>query len=317
MIYSSCMIRRGWCISDFISKTEHAYLSASRLRVWSYMGADEVSTIQSTMVGPLWARAKYSALYPDLFKDDQASIIMNRVLELHPEGDFSILEEFIDELLGLSFVIRARTFDDSILAFIRNKPNASIVNLGCGLDTTFSRVDNGTMTWYDLDLPDAIEYRLQLIPETERSKCIPKSIFDYTWIKDIQFDLDDGLLLFAGGLFAYFEEKEVSDLFRTMAQHFPRGEIIFDSSSARGNWFINRRFKKLGVAGIDHKFEAKSKEQIEGWSDRIQVIDWFPFFSRVEKNPKWNRGTRMIMALNSRLSLAKFIHLRFQDTHTD
>lgn len=32
-------------------------------------------------------------------------------------------------------------------------------NLGCGLDTTFERVDNGLLQWYDLDLPDAVELR--------------------------------------------------------------------------------------------------------------------------------------------------------------
>ncbi|MFX1607294.1 MAG: class I SAM-dependent methyltransferase [Promethearchaeota archaeon] len=280
---------------------------------------DTSASIESTMIGPLYARAKFSQLYPNLLQDNQAIDLMKRVRRLHPNSkdDFTILEEFIDELLGLSFVIRARTFDDTIRRFIEKRPNATIANLGCGLDTTFSRVDNGTLLWCNLDLPDAIEYRLQLIPETERSRCIPKSIFDFSWMDDIRYKPDDGLLMFAGGLFAYFTEEEVSSLFKSMAQTFPCGEIIFDSSSGRGNWFINRRFKKFGITGINHKFEAKSKEQIEGWSDRIRVIDWFPFFSRVEKNPKWNRGTRMIMALNSRFSLAKFIHLRFQDAHTD
>jgi O-methyltransferase involved in polyketide biosynthesis len=277
------------------------------------MSDDTTSTIQSTMVGPLWARAKYSALYPELLKDDQANKIWEEVVDNYPDYDFSILEQLIDELLGLSFPIRARTFDDTILEFIKDKPKATIINLGCGLDTTFTRVDNGSIRWYNLDLPDAIEYRLRLIPETERSTCIPKSIFDYSWMKDIYFDKEEGLIMFAGGLFAYFEEEKVSNLFKTMAETFPLGEIIFDISSARGNRFINRRFKRLDITGINHKFEAKNRKQIEGWSNKIQVIDWFPFFSRIERNPKWSRKTRFMMALNSRISLAKFIHIRFLD----
>ncbi|MFW9786079.1 MAG: class I SAM-dependent methyltransferase [Candidatus Thorarchaeota archaeon] len=273
------------------------------------------ATIQSTMLGPLWARAKYTKLYPELLKDDQAGVILEKVKDLHPDYDFAFLDEFLDELLGLSFAIRARTFDDVIMTYIKDKPQASIVNLGCGLDTTFSRVDNGTILWYDLDLPDAIEYRRQLIPETDRSTCIPKSIFDFSWMKDVDFESDNGLLIFAGGLFAYFEEMEVSELFKTMVKHFPGGEIIFDSSSSRGNWLINRRFRKYGVTGIDHKFEAKNRNQIESWSNKLQIIDWFPFFSRVEKNSDWGVRTRLIMALNSMFSLAKFIHVRFLDAH--
>ncbi|MFW9966347.1 MAG: class I SAM-dependent methyltransferase [Candidatus Thorarchaeota archaeon] len=276
----------------------------------------DAATIQSTMVGPLWARAKYSQLYPDLLKDDQAIDLIEQVKRNYggPQEDFDILEDFIDELLGLAFAIRARTFDDTITAFLLSKPHATIVNLGCGLDTTFSRVDNETMHWFDLDLPDAIDYRRQLIPETSRSRCIAKSIFDFSWMEEIGFNKADGLLMIAGGLFAYFEEEDVSQFFRTIAQRFPGGEIIFDSSSSRGNWVINRRFRKYGITGIYHKFDAKSPSQIESWSELLDVVDWFPYFSRVGMNPSWGLRTRLTMALNSKLKLAKFIHVKIKDS---
>jgi O-methyltransferase involved in polyketide biosynthesis len=278
--------------------------------------ADDAATIESTMVGPLWARAKYSQLYPDLLRDDQAIKLIKQVKRDYPDSqeDFDILENFIDELLGLAFVIRARTFEDTIAAFLQNNPHAAIVNLGCGLDTTFSRVDNGTLHWFDLDLPDAIEYRRRLIPETSRSRCIAKSILDFSWMEDVGFNISEGILMVAGGLFAYFEEKDVSRFFKAIAQRFPGGEIIFDSSSSRGNWVINRRFKKHGISGIDHKFDAKSPSQVESWSEHLEVIDWFPYFSRVKINPKWKLRTRLIMSLNSKLSLAKFIHVRIEES---
>jgi len=277
------------------------------------MSDDKNSTIQSTMIGPLWARAKYAQMYPSLLKDDQAVKLKEKVLELHSDSqeDFKILDEFVDELLGLAFIIRARTFDDTIKAYIEKKPRAIIVNLGCGLDTTFSRVDNGQLHWFDLDLPDAIEYRQRLIPETPRSKCIPKSVFDPAWMDDIGYDSSDGLLMIAGGLFVYFDETDAIALFKTLTDRLPGSEMIFDISSSRGNRIINRRFKKFGVVGIDHKLEVKSQGQIESWSPKIQVIDWFPFFSRIEINPQWSRKTRLMMSMNSRLSLAKFIHVRF------
>ncbi|MFX0054626.1 MAG: class I SAM-dependent methyltransferase [Promethearchaeota archaeon] len=276
----------------------------------------DAATIQSTMIGPLWARAKYSQLYPDLLRDNQAIDLLEKVKRDYSgsQEDFDILEDFIDELLGLAFAIRARTFDDTIASFLQSKPNATIVNLGCGLDTTFSRVDNGTLHWFDLDLPDAIDYRQRLIPETSRSRCIAKSIFDFSWMEDVGFNVSEGLLMIAGGLFAYFDEEEVSRFFKAVAQRFPGGEIIFDSSSSRGNWVINRRFKKHGISGIDHKFDAKSPSQIESWSEHLEVIDWFPYFSRVETNPKWKRRTRLIMSLNSRFSLAKFIRVRIRQS---
>lgn len=268
------------------------------------------------MLGPLWARAKFSILYPELFKDDQAVELKEKVLKDHPdaEKEFAVLEEFLDEFMGLAFVARARTFDETIKSYIGTKPRASIINLGCGLDTTFYRVDNGTIHWYDLDLPDAITYRLRLIPETKRSRCISKSVFDFTWMEDVAYTPTDGLLMIAGGLFTYFNETEVSDLFREMARKFPGGEIIFDSSSARGNWIVNRRLKKLGIEGINQVFEARNPRQIEGWSPYIHVIDWFQFFLHLPRKNKWKKRTRVLMTLNTWFKLAKFFHVRFANS---
>ena len=36
--------------------------------------------MESTMIGPLWARAKYGALYPDILKDPEAEILIRKSL---------------------------------------------------------------------------------------------------------------------------------------------------------------------------------------------------------------------------------------------
>ena len=70
--------------------------------------------------------------------------------------------------MALFMVARAKEFDDKIRAFITEHPRASVINLGAGLDTTFYRVDNGLVQWYDLDFPDVIGIREQLLPPTDR-----------------------------------------------------------------------------------------------------------------------------------------------------
>ncbi len=36
------------------------------------------------------------------------------------------------------------------------------------MDTTFERIDNGRVYWYDLDLPDVIKLRKEFILENDR-----------------------------------------------------------------------------------------------------------------------------------------------------
>lgn len=42
-------------------------------------------------------------------------------------------------------------------------PDAVVISIGCGLDTRYSRLDNGTIYWYDLDLPEPIRVRKQFL----------------------------------------------------------------------------------------------------------------------------------------------------------
>ncbi len=266
------------------------------------------------MVGPLWARAKYSQLYPEILTDTEAEQLIQKVIATHPEAEteFQAMEKFIDEFYGLTFLIRARTFDDIIKNFIDEHTKASIVNIGCGLDTTFSRVDNNRITWYDLDLPKAIAYRKRFLPESDRNRYIAKSVFDYSWFDTINFKRENGLFCFAGGFFHYFPENIVADLFRAMADKFPGGELFFDMPSKLGIRMVKRRFQSYGIHGVNIHFGLGNPEkQVHKWSDRLHVLEWFPLFARIPREKRWKWRTRVMMRLNDWLNVSKFVHVQF------
>ncbi len=272
------------------------------------------AALESTMIGPLWARATFGQRYPEILSDTHAVTLIEKIKALHPEAvtEFAALEKFIDEFYGLVFLVRARTFDDAIKGFIRQFPRATIINIGCGLDTTFSRIDNKRIIWFNLDLPAAIEYRKELLPSTPRSYNIAKSVFDFSWFDEISFNQKKGLFCIAGGLFLYFPEKEVATLFHAMATQFPSGEILFDMPSNLGNSMIKRRFRSTGIQNITLHFGMGNPEkQIPKWSNMLKVINWFPLFAHTPRNPKWKWKTRAMMRLNDWFRASKFIHLKF------
>ncbi|MFX1479013.1 MAG: class I SAM-dependent methyltransferase, partial [Promethearchaeota archaeon] len=208
------------------------------------MSQDDIpfeGSIQETMLGPLWARAKYSQIYPELLDDQKAIEIIKNI-----KYDFSKIQEYLGEWRGLGLLARARNFDEALLQYIEKYPSVTVVNIGAGLDTTFFRVDNGKIKWYDLDLPNAIEYRKKILPESERNTYIPKSALDYSWFKNIEFEYEKGIFFIAGGFVYYFKEKEISSLIIEMAKEFPRAEMIFDATSKLANKVINKRAKKAG-----------------------------------------------------------------------
>lgn len=81
-----------------------------------------------------------------------------------------------------------------------------MVNLGAGFETEFYLVDSGTIRWYDFDLPELIEIRKQLLPETARVTYIPKSFLNPSWCTDIK--TQDGVFIIVCGLLRYFDEAK-------------------------------------------------------------------------------------------------------------
>jgi len=194
----------------------------------------KLNGVSETLLGLLWGRAQLSKEYGSLFYDAKAVELVEKIDYDFSTSDMPFQGILLDASLkgnllpvfGL-IALMAKQFDDKIRAYIAEHPCASIVNIGAGLDTTFYRVDNGTIHWYDLDLPAVIEIRKQLLSEPDRVTYIAKSLLDPSWCKDVK-QTEDGVFVIAGGVLRYFEELEVKQFFSLLADSFPGGEIVFD-----------------------------------------------------------------------------------------
>ena len=203
----------------------------------------QLSGISQTMLGCLWGRAELSKRYSSLFYDEKAIELVEKI-----DYDFSASDDMpfhgiwfnISHKLNLPefglFTLRARQFDEKLKTYITEHPRASIVNIGAGLDTTFYRVDNGLIHWYDLDLPAVIDIRRRLLPEPDRVTYIPKSFLDPSWYKDIRH-AEDGVFIIAGGVLHFFEESQVKQFFSALADNFDGGEIVLDILSRSDDGF--------------------------------------------------------------------------------
>jgi O-methyltransferase involved in polyketide biosynthesis len=273
------------------------------------MGTVDISfkgTIQETMLGPLWARAKYSQLYPELLNDQKAIEIIKNI-----DYNFYKIQEYLGEWRALGLLVRAKNFDKGLIKFIKKKPYATVVNIGAGLDTSFFRIDNSKIKWYDLDLPDAITYRRKFLSESPRNKFISNSAFDYSWFEDIDYSQEKGIFFILGGFIYYYTKEKISSLFRVMANHFPGGELIFDCISKIAVKIGNRKAKKSGIEeSLWHLGIGNPEKEITSWSNKFQVIDWFTIWKRTSINPKWSKKTRKMIKISKWLKISKIVQLK-------
>ncbi|MGE5621067.1 MAG: class I SAM-dependent methyltransferase [archaeon] len=266
--------------------------------------AVDLGSVQLTLLLPLWGRAIETKKAKPLLKDETAAEIINKI-----DYDFSTVAASVKDVTQFEWICRSIHIDKAIREFLEKHPRATIVNVGCGLDTTFDRVDNGSLQWYELDLPDVIELRSKFIPETSRRKFIARSFLDDSWLNEIR--VEDNILLIAAGVLYYLEEESLKEIFAKIACRFPSGEFIFDAASPVGVKAANE--KLLQKVGLDErsflKWPLQNAADIQKWNIRLEFVKEFPVYKGMKKGlPLRNK---IICSVADHYKMMYMVHLKF------
>jgi O-methyltransferase involved in polyketide biosynthesis len=230
----------------------------------------EKNTVQETLIIPLYARKMCSELYPNLYRDEAALRLVGAV-----DYDFSALEKKSKSLMQrfgfLEVAMRQNDLAFEVRDYLKAHPAAAVVNLGCGLDSTGRACDNGRCNIYNLDFPDVISVRNELLPAGEREENIPCDLNDTAWFDKI--DASGGAIFFAAGVFYYFLKKQVKTLVRAMADAFPGTVLVFDAANEKAaklmlkTWIKDAKIQDVGA----YFAVSDAKHEIGPWDSRLQV----------------------------------------------
>ncbi|MBQ9277582.1 MAG: class I SAM-dependent methyltransferase [Lachnospiraceae bacterium] len=230
----------------------------------------EKNTVQETLIIPLYGRKVCSDNFPHLFKDEEANRICNML-----DYDFSEKGKKMEKGIGLfgALEVAQRQYDLAweVKDYLKKHPNAAVVNLGCGLDDTFRKCDNGTCKGYNIDMPDVIAIRNELLPAGDREKNLACDLNDYSWMDEI--DAGDGAVFYAAGVFYYFKTEALKKLFSAMAEKFPKGVLVFDSCNRRGAKMMTKTWlKEAGISDVGAFFSVEDYKELESWSDNFDSV---------------------------------------------
>jgi O-methyltransferase involved in polyketide biosynthesis len=231
------------------------------------------STCASLLL-PLFIRAQETQRPNPILKDEWA---VEMVGKLHFDNA-QFAQAKVSEEVQVSILLRNRQFDRIARDFLHRNPGSIVVYLGCGLDARFERLDNQQVEWFDLDLPEVIQLRRELMgTESCRYHLLACSVLDLTWMDQVIMPPSPPTLILAEGLLMFFTEPQVKQLVLAIKQRFPGAELVFDAFSPFYAWGNNRRVSKTGVGALVG-WSLKDPHLLEGWSAGIRLVStWYPF----------------------------------------
>lgn len=265
----------------------------------------ELGPVQKTLFMPVWARAAETQKQKPFIRDYEAVKIINTI-----DFDFTPMAVNLKEINLLSWIARCKRYDMVIEQFIKEHPDSQIVNIGCGLDTTFDRAIKKPLMWYDIDLPDVIDLRKKFLPESENRKFIAGSFLEDNWCSVISTDLKT--LIISAGVFVYFEESEIKDFLLNIADRFNQPELLFDVTSPRGKEIANQVISASGL-GKDSWFKwgLADKNIIEVWDPRIKIINTYYTFRL--PGLKMKMSDRIMGYISDAVGVQYMVHIKIEN----
>lgn len=145
------------------------------------------------------------------------------------------------------FAMRSLAYDSVVRAWMARHPGGTVVELGCGLETSFWRVDDGVVSWICVDVPEVLAIREKILSLNSRcknvaTKHVGKATLDLSWMDEV--DPKKGVFITAQGLLMYFEEPLVRTLITAIFERFPGVELAFDTVP---RWTSKKSVKDNGV----------------------------------------------------------------------
>lgn len=175
-----------------------------------------------TLYIPLYGKALMSK--EGFYKDKKAEEIVSS-----KPYDFSKVDT--SRRLAVYMAMRAAQFDELTKDFVRENPNAIVIQLGCGLDSRCIRADVNAKLWYDIDFTEVIKIRERYYQSTDQYHMIASSATDFNWFNKITYS-GEPVLVLAEGLSMYLTEQEITNLIIEMKRCFSKAVFIFDAYSS-------------------------------------------------------------------------------------
>ena len=173
------------------------------------------------------SKTLYIPLYGKAFVSKKGIILSDKKAEeIWEKEKFPLGGKSKSKWLAYFMGMRSAVIDSWVSEKLSEKPESTVLHIGCGLDSRIERIQAPFEKWFDVDFPEVIEIRKEYFSETEKYKMLGASASETDWI----FALPDSkkVLVVLEGISMYLSEEIIKNLFAAVTEKFPEAEIIMD-----------------------------------------------------------------------------------------
>jgi methyltransferase (TIGR00027 family) len=251
----------------------------------------DLSAVNNTALLTLYCRARETQTDDPILRDPIAVELMRQITPLIANSSDRLLRSLakgtLEPQVIIHIALRAKKYDDYARQFLSRHPNGVVVNLGCGMDTRFQRLDDGQLMLFDLDLPEMISFKRQFLPPGGRYHYIPRSVFDYTWMDEVARVGRRPALFLAEGLLMYLEPGKVKALVLELRRRFPGSELVcelFNEFWLRQPWrsiAMGKMQRQLHIGkDAEFQFGVADSQEMESWGEGFRLLDDWSYFDQ-------------------------------------
>ncbi|SMO81742.1 class I SAM-dependent methyltransferase [Fodinibius sediminis] len=227
----------------------------------------QLTGITETLLIPLMGRALETRKGDGILSDPKS-------LEIFQSLNYDF-EKFRDPGSRRSMqrtTIRTAIIDSMVREVLDRHPQTTIVELGCGLNSRFERLDNGRLQWYDLDVPEVYEVWRAFFNESDRRTFLPCSAFEEDWIRQLKKEQAGPFLFISEASVIYFPERKVQALFRNLHINFAGSYYLFDSATPAFLHDLQDHDDALRYCSARLQWSIEHPELIREWVRDIEII---------------------------------------------
>ncbi|MGW5721450.1 class I SAM-dependent methyltransferase [Amycolatopsis sp. NPDC003865] len=261
---------------------------------------------RETLLATLYARALDARAPDPILGDRVAAEVVDRI-------DYDWARTGVKATSAAGVGVRATFLDGWTAEFLAAHPDATVLHLGCGLDTRVHRLaPPPSVRWCDIDYADVIELRARLLPQPAADyHMIGSSVTDEGWLSRVPADRPTVAVF--EGLTMYLHKKDGKQLIQRIVEHFPSGQLLFDSWGTLAIR-VQKLVPAIRTTGAHLHWGIDDPAEIEGWHDRLECLDALrvPQLMGINRLPTSARiGMRVMAHLPGLRDFARMLRYRF------